>query len=171
MARFWSLSLLIAFLIIIDQLTKGAIQSSLAPGESIQVIKGFFSITHVHNQGAAFGMGAESHPVVRQVLFLFFPVIICCWIFWALIKSLKGPFHVSLAYALVLAGADGNLLDRFTVGYVVDFLLFYWGDERHHFPAFNIADSCITIAAGLLILDYFLQKNKAGNVPNTLSRP
>lgn len=157
MARFWALSLLIAFLIIIDQLTKGAIQSSLALGESFPVINGFFSIAHVHNKGAAFGFGADGHPLFRQIFFLILPVIFCFWIFWALIKSLKGPSYVSLAYALIIAGATGNLLDRFTLDYVVDFLMFYWKDERNHFPAFNVADSCITVAAFLLVIDFIQQ--------------
>ena len=74
-----------------------------------------------------------------------------------LIKTIKGPFYLSLAYALILAGATGNLIDRFTLGYVVDFLLFYWKVEANHFPAFNVADSCITVAAGLLIIDFFQQ--------------
>lgn len=155
MARFWALSLLIAFLIIVDQLSKGTIQSSLALGESIPVINGFFSLTHVHNKGAAFGMGAEGHPFFRQIFFLYLPVIFCFWIFWSLIKSLKGPSYVSLAYALIIAGAVGNLLDRFTLDYVVDFLLFFWKTEEYQFPAFNVADSCITVAAGLLVFDYF----------------
>jgi signal peptidase II len=90
-------------------------------------------------------------------MFLALPVIFCGWIFFMLIKTLKGPFYLSLAYALILAGATGNLIDRFSLGYVVDFLLFYWKDEAHHFPAFNVADSCITVAAGLLIIDFFVQ--------------
>ena len=170
MARFWSLSLLIAFLIIIDQLTKGTIQSSFALGESVPVIQGFFSITHVHNSGAAFGMGADAHPFLRDVLFRYLPLIICGWIFAGLIKSLKGPYYVSLAFALILAGAIGNLLDRFQLGYVVDFFLFYWKDERHHFPAFNIADSCITIAAFLLFIDFLRQFRERMNAANTVSK-
>jgi signal peptidase II len=129
MARFWTLSLLMAALIIIDQLTKGAIQSSLAYGQSFPVITGYFSIAHVHNTGAAFGFMAGSHENIRQVLFLALPVIFCGWIFYLLVKTLKGPFYISLAYALIIAGATGNLIDRFSLGYVVDFLLFYWQNE------------------------------------------
>jgi signal peptidase II len=157
MARFWTLSLLMAFLIIADQLTKGAIQSSLYYGQTIPVIKGFFSIAYVKNTGAAFGFGANGPDWFRQVFFLGLPVVFCGWIFWLLIKTLKGPFFISLAYALIIAGAIGNLIDRFSLGYVVDFLMFYWKDESNHFPAFNVADSCITVAAGLLIIDFFLQ--------------
>ncbi len=90
-----------------------------------------------------------------------------------MVKTLKGPFYMSLAYALILAGATGNLIDRFSLGYVVDFLMFYWKTEDNHFPAFNVADSCITIAGFLLVLDFFIQlKNKKANddVSNTLSK-
>jgi signal peptidase II len=157
MARFWTLSLLMAFLIIADQLAKGAIQTTLFFGQSIPVIEGFFNLAHVHNSGAAFGFMANGPAWFRQIFFLGLPVIFCGWIFMTLVKSLKGPFYISLAYALIIAGAIGNLIDRFSLGYVVDFLLFYWRNENNHFPAFNIADSCITVAAGLLIIDFFQQ--------------
>lgn len=174
MARFWALCLMMATLIIVDQLSKGAIQSSLFYGQTIPVIEGFFSIAYVKNTGAAFGFGAGGPEWFRQVFFLGLPVIFCLWIFWMLIKTLKGPFYLSLAYALIIAGAVGNLIDRFSLGYVVDFLMFYWKDESNHFPAFNVADSCITIAAGLLIIDFFVQlktkKNADKNAPDTLSK-
>jgi signal peptidase II len=157
MARFWTLCLLISALIIIDQISKAAIQSNLYWGQSIPVIEGFFSIAYVKNTGAAFGFMADAPLFYRQILFLALPVIFCGWIFYLLIKTLKGPFYISLAYALILAGATGNLIDRFALGYVVDFLLFYWKAEENHFPAFNVADSCITVAAGLLIIDFFEQ--------------
>lgn len=157
MARFWTLSLLMATLIIVDQLSKGAIQSSLFYGQTIPVIKGFFSIAYVKNSGAAFGFGQDGPEWFRQIFFLALPVIFCGWIFVMLVKTLKGPFYISLAYALIIAGAVGNLIDRFSLGYVVDFLMFYWKDESNHFPAFNVADSCITVAAGLLIIDFFQQ--------------
>lgn len=173
MARFWSLSLLMSALIIIDQLTKGAIESNLYYGQSIPVIKDFFSITYVKNTGAAFGFGADGPLWFRQIFFLGLPVIFCFWIFYLLIKTLKGPFYVSLAYALIIAGAVGNLIDRFNLGYVVDFLMFYWKKEENHFPAFNVADSCISIAAGLLIIDFFVQlraKKTAEHASNPVSK-
>ena len=174
MTRFWTLCLVMAALIIIDQLSKGAIQTSLYYGQSIPVIDGFFSIAYVKNTGAAFGFGQGAHEYFRIVMFLALPVIFCGWIFYMLIKTLKGPFYLSLAYALILAGAVGNLIDRFYLGYVVDFLLFYWKTEANHFPAFNVADSCITVAAGLLIIDFFVQHKAAKaqkNASNPLPKP
>lgn len=175
MARFWALSLMMATLIIVDQLSKGAIQSSLFYGQTIPVIKGFFSIAYVKNTGAAFGFGQDGPEWFRQIFFLALPVIFCGWIFVMLVKTLKGPLYLSLAYALIIAGAVGNLIDRFSLGYVVDFLMFYWQDEANHFPAFNVADSCITVAAGLLIIDFFIQlkakKDTDPNATNPVSKP
>jgi signal peptidase II len=174
MKRFWSLCLLMSTLIITDQLSKGAIQTSFYYGETLPVIKGFFSLAYVKNTGAAFGFGANGPEWFRQIFFLGLPVLFCGWIFWLLIKTLKGPFYISLAYALIIAGATGNLIDRFSLGYVVDFLMFYWKEEANHFPAFNVADSCITIAAGLLIVDFFQQlkekKSLENNAPDTISK-
>ncbi len=174
MKRFWSLCLLMSTLIITDQLSKGAIQTSFYYGETLPVIKGFFSLAYVKNTGAAFGFGANGPEWFRQIFFLGLPVLFCGWIFWLLIKTLKGPFYISLAYALIIAGATGNLIDRFSLGYVVDFLMFYWKEEANHFPAFNVADSCITIAAGLLIIDFFQQlkekKSLENNAPDTISK-
>lgn len=159
-----------ATLIIVDQLSKGAIQSTLFYGQSIPVIEGFFSIAYVKNSGAAFGFMADGPNWFRQIFFLLLPVLFCGWVFYMLIKTLKGPFYISLAYALIIAGAVGNLIDRFSMGYVVDFLLFYWKDEANHFPAFNVADSCITIAAFLLIIDFFAQlRSKKTSDPHAAS--
>jgi signal peptidase II len=158
MNRVWSLSLLISTLIIVDQLSKGAIQSSFALGESVSIIDGFFNFTYVRNTGAAFGMGAGVAEIWRKILFLFLPVLVCVWIIVMFFKSLKGPFYMSLAYALIIAGAVGNLIDRFSLGYVVDFLDFYWKDS--HFPAFNVADSAITVAGFLLAYDVLMSYKK-----------
>lgn len=174
MARFWTLCLVMATLILIDQFTKGAIQSSFQWGETLPVIDGFFSLAYVKNTGAAFGFGAGGPEWFRVIFFLALPVIFCGYIFYMLVKTIKGPFYLSLAYALILAGATGNLIDRFYLGYVVDFFLFYWKEEANHFPAFNVADSCITIAAFLLIYDFYVQakasKHKgAENASNSVS--
>lgn len=174
MKRFWALCLTMATLIIVDQLSKGAIQSSLFYGQTIPVLEGFFSIAYVKNTGAAFGFGAGGPEWFRQIFFLGLPVIFCGWIFYLLIKTLRGPFYVSLAYALIIAGAIGNLIDRFSLGYVVDFLMFYWKDEANHFPAFNVADSCITVAAGLLIIDFIMQlkakRAEGGHATDSISK-
>jgi signal peptidase II len=148
------LTVLMISLIVIDQVTKLAIVQNLGFGETYNVIPGFFNLAYVQNTGAAFGMGQGSPEWLRVIFFLALPVVFCGYIAFLLWKSLMGPLYMSLAYALIIAGAVGNLIDRFRLGYVVDMFMFYWLKEEHHFHVFNVADSCISIAAGLLIYDY-----------------
>ncbi len=147
-------------LILVDQLTKAATVDAIPYGDSIKVIDGFFNLAHVRNTGAAFGMGQGSSEIIRQLFFLFLPVAFCLWILYLFYKTASGPIHNSIAYALILAGAAGNLIDRFRLGYVVDMFMFYWKKEENHFHVFNVADSCVTIAAFLLIYDFFLQERE-----------
>ncbi|MBP9674726.1 MAG: signal peptidase II [Bacteriovoracaceae bacterium] len=152
MNKFWSYLLIMSALLLIDQISKGVIQSTLQLGEGFPVIAGFFDITRVHNTGAAFGFMAGAHENLRKFLFLLIPVLVCVWLIVLIWKSRKEPYMVGFCYSLILVGAIGNLIDRFTLGYVVDFLDFYIGDS--HYPAFNVADSCITVAAILLGFDF-----------------
>lgn len=163
MDRIWKMSIMITVIILADQFTKGMIQQSFMLGESVPIIEGFFNFTYVRNPGAAFGMGRDAPDFLRAIFFLFIPVVACFWMLFLIWKERRNNFLLCLAYSLIFAGAVGNLIDRFSLNYVVDFLDFHIG--YHHFPAFNIADSSISIAAGLLIWDYILQlrsdKNKA----------
>lgn len=151
---------IVILLIFLDQITKYIIQTNFYLGESIPVIQGFFSITYVQNTGAAFGIFADSSNFIRQLVLILVPVVAVIWLVALIIKS-KSRL-LSWSYTLILAGAIGNLIDRIFLSFVVDFLDFYYKDM--HFPAFNVADSCITIAAGLLIIDFlyeiFLKKKK-----------
>lgn len=155
MRKILMLLALIIGLIIIDQVSKNVIQSRFHHGESLEVIKGFFSITYVRNPGAAFGFMANAEDTVRKPLFLLIPIIACMWLVVLIWKTRDKSKVLFLSYGLILAGAIGNLIDRFLLGYVVDFADFYLAD--HHFPAFNVADSAITIAAALLIYDFILE--------------
>ena len=156
MDRIWKNSLLLVVIVLLDQLTKAATQSNFSYGESYPLIEGFFSLTHVRNTGGAFGLLAGSGRLLRVSLFLLLPVGACFWLIrliWIQRKA-KSPL-AGLTYTLILSGAIGNLIDRFFYGYVVDFLDFYWGST--HFPAFNIADSAITVGGVGLFLDFYLQ--------------
>ena len=164
MARFWKLLVLICFLLITDQLVKGWTQTHFKyVGDSLTVIDGFFHLTYVKNTGAAFGMGGEAHPLFRMLMFLAIPTFFSFWVLYMLVKTIKGAWHMSLAYALILAGAIGNLIDRFTLGYVVDMFHFYY--RQWDFWVFNVADSCISVAAGLLLIDMFIQWKKRDEKP------
>lgn len=155
MKRLVAFFIMIVALIAIDQVTKSAIEAHFYYGETYNVIPKFFNLAYVKNTGAAFGMGQNGPEWMRQIFFLALPVAFCLWVLYTMVKSIKGPIHTSIAYALIIAGAVGNLIDRFTLGYVVDMFMFYWMKEEHHFHVFNVADSCITVAAFILIYDHF----------------
>jgi signal peptidase II len=147
----------IVALIIIDQVTKIAILNNFRLGETKVVIDGFFNLAYVQNTGAAFGFMRDGPLLFRQIFFLALPVVFCGWIAWMFVKTITGPLEMSVAYALILAGAIGNLIDRFRLGFVVDMFMFYWKKEEHHFHVFNVADSCVSIAGALLVIDFLKQ--------------
>ncbi len=151
MNRIWRLTLLIVGIVIVDQLTKGAIQSNFTYGETQAVIDGFFNLTYVKNPGAAFGFMAGASKSVRSILFLVLPTLACFYLIFLIWKSRHESVLQGLMFSLILSGAIGNLIDRYTLGYVVDFFDFY--HKSYHFAAFNIADSAISIGAALLIYD------------------
>ena len=159
MKRIFYISLIGALIILVDQFTKGVVQDHFYLGESKVVVEGFFNLTYVRNKGAAFGMGATAPDWVRSVFFLYLPVAACFYLLYLVwvSRNLKN-WMPCFAYGLIFAGAVGNLIDRFMLSYVVDFLDFYI--KTSHFPAFNVADSSISIAAGLLILDLILESKR-----------
>ena len=139
-------------ILIADQFTKVLILGYYQLGDSTAVTS-FFNIVRVHNTGAAFSFLASAGGWQRW----FFTVLGVCaalFILWML-KSHSGQRLFSFAMACILGGAVGNVIDRVLYGYVVDFLDFHW--RGMHFPAFNIADSAITIGAIALILDELLR--------------
>lgn len=134
---------------LLDQATKAWIISTMRIYDSFVVIEGFFSITHVRNPGAAFGFLAGAPPLFRHIFFLAITVAAIALILHYLrVSRIEEPSLVS-ALALILAGAVGNLIDRIRFGEVVDFLDVYIGS--HHWPAFNVADSAITVGAVVLM--------------------
>jgi len=142
---------LTALVVLFDALTKWMIATHVELHDAISVIPNLFSIVHVRNNGAAFGIGAnaESH-IVPFLLNGGAIAVFCIVVVYALRTSLDERV-LQTGLHLILGGAIGNLVDRFRFGYVVDFLDFYVGD--HHWPAFNVADSAICIGIGLLFLD------------------
>jgi len=156
--RLGLMAVIIIIFIFLDQYTKHLVAQNFYLGEVRPIIDGFFNLTHVRNTGAAFGFGAGSSDWFRITFFLALPVIACVWLLWAIWKTAQTNLLMCVAYTLVFAGAVGNLIDRFRLRYVVDFFDFY--HKNYHFAAFNIADSCITIAAFLIIFDYFKEMKK-----------
>lgn len=146
--RFLYLS--IAFAIVgLDRWTKWLIEQKLALYQTISVIPGFFSLTHVRNRGAAFSILADSSSPLRTIFLVGFSAISVIILLWLLWRPLKLRFVTGISLALILGGAAGNLYDRAIYGEVVDFLLFYF--RRWDWPAFNVADSAIVVGGLFLI--------------------
>lgn len=144
--------------VLLDQATKLWVIDAFRLGESVPVISNYFNLTYVRNTGAAFGLLADAHPAFRVPFFLIVPVVALVIIGGILKKLPDGNIRMSLALSLVVGGAVGNLIDRAYLGYVVDFLDFHWRYQTH-FPAFNIADTAISVGVGLMMLDLLLEKH------------
>jgi signal peptidase II len=138
-------------IVIADQVTKAIVRSSVALNTSVTIVPGFLDFTHVQNSGTAYGF-------LDQVNFPYKTALIACFATAALLAV--GFYSASLArhqvvarvgLALIIGGAAGNLLDRVIMGSVVDFVDVYW--QTHHFWAFNVADSAITIGVIVMIAD------------------
>ncbi len=142
---------LAAAIVLADQLTKLAVVRSFAFGERLAVVPGLFDLTLLFNRGAAFSFLAGAGGWQRW-FFTGLGVAAAVFIVWLLARhGSQRLFAFSLT--LILGGAIGNVIDRIVRGQVVDFLLVYW--QRWHWPAFNVADSAITVGALLLIVDEF----------------
>jgi signal peptidase II len=146
---------LAAAVVIIDQLTKQWIMATIALHEQQNVIPGFFDLVYVTNTGAAFGFLAGSKTWLRQAFFIVVAIIALIVIICAY-GHLKRQSRIFIyALGLIAGGAIGNLIDRLRFGSVVDFLDFYLG--TYHWPAFNAADSAITVGVALFLLGTLLQ--------------
>ncbi len=137
------------FVCLTDQVAKLLVVRSFVPGESRAVIPPVFHLTYVQNIGAAFGLFKG-----QQWLFLVCSLLVSGWIIRELVQPRKLPALTAAAYALVLGGAFGNLIDRVRLGYVIDFLDFrVW-------PVFNVGDSAITIGVTFLIWQALFSQSK-----------
>jgi len=147
---------LIVLLLVLDQVTKTALEKSIPWGGSRAVIPGFFNLSHVRNRGAIFGFLNQSGTPLIYILLTLMSLTALGLVIYYFVKVPVSEKLLKFTLALVMAGALGNLIDRIIKGYVIDFLDFYIG--KHHFPSFNVADSCISIGAVLLIYIFFIRK-------------
>ena len=146
---------LAAVIVLLDQYTKLLVMQRFRLYESVQVIPGFFNLTYVRNKGAAFGILSGMHGAWRAVFFIIVSLIALSALVVLIRKT--GERLSLVAYALIGGGAVGNLIDRVRFGEVVDFVDWYF--RSFHWPAFNVADSAITVGVGLLVIEMlFLQK-------------
>lgn len=149
-----------AAVIVADQVTKQLVVRELYVYERIELVP-FLNLVHVHNTGAAFSMFSAA----PAVMFILLGVAVSIWILWWLRTHPDGERLVACALSLILGGALGNVIDRAARGHVIDFIDLHVGDW--HWPAFNLADSAITVGAALLILDMLLaaRRERRGKNP------
>jgi signal peptidase II len=150
---------------VLDRLTKWIVAREVAPWETYTVIPGFFNIIHTENRGAAFSLFAGLDSEWRTFFLVGVSaaaLILIATLLWRpSAGGLGSSQYVRLGLSLVLGGALGNMYDRITRGAVTDFLELYVGD--YHWPAFNVADSAITVGACLVLLDMLRSRRPAPN--------
>jgi len=156
--KYLTLFLVANVLILLDQYSKFLVIAHLPLYHSIEVIDGFFNLTHVRNPGVAFGLLAGLESQYKAWVFVLISTVAIIAILVIYHHTPKEHRMVRIGLILIFSGAIGNLIDRIVYKEVVDFLdVFYQG---YHWPAFNFADSCITIGVGLMILDLFQKHPK-----------
>ncbi|HUD22773.1 MAG TPA: signal peptidase II [Acidobacteriaceae bacterium] len=153
------LLLLSALVILCDRLSKNAIIHRIRPGYDIPIIPGVFRLSHVINTGAAFSLLENMPPNGVRIALIAFSVVAVIVVFVMLWLTGRALSLTSVALALILGGALGNLYDRIRLHHVVDFLAVRI--YHYNWPDFNVADSCIVIGACLLLLEIFRPIPKA----------
>mgnify|MGYP001403361456 FL=1 len=151
--KYKTLLLIIVGMVFLDQATKLYIDSNMELHQSIQVIKNFFQITYIRNSGAAFGILSGFKSPWLTLFFVLISVVAIGIIMFYYHKTPENQRLTLVSFALIMSGAIGNFIDRVFYGEVIDFLYFHW--YQHYWPAFNVADSCITIGVSLLLWNMF----------------
>jgi signal peptidase II len=150
--------LLALFVVLLDRWTKRLVAAHIAMYNHIQIIPGFFRITHTENTGAAFSLFADSPSHWKTAMLISFSVVAMIVVSVLLWKQSRPLTMTGIALSLILGGAVGNLWDRVASGRVVDFLLFYV--RQYQWPVFNLADSAIVVGASLLVLEIIFGQPK-----------
>lgn len=152
-------------LLILDQWTKLLVDSRFILYESVPLIENFLALTYIRNKGAAFGILSDS--AIRVPFFITVSIVALIGILWYLRKIDVSLKLQHWALVLIFSGALGNLIDRIRLGEVIDFIDAHW--YQYHWPAFNVADSAITIGVGLLLVDLWqdeIRRRKEKSVQN-----
>lgn len=156
--KYWLLLICFVFILALDQYTKYEVQQRIRLYQTIKVIDGFFNLTHLRNTGGAFGVLAGKKEGIGSLFFIGVSLGAVGVILYLFHKAKEHERTLSLSLCLVLSGAIGNLIDRIRYGEVVDFLDFHL--FSYHWPAFNIADSAITIGIGLMAIELLFHDRK-----------
>lgn len=155
MRRIVFFTLVALVIIVLDQVTKLWIVSSIPVNRAVEVIPGFFDLVHARNPGAAFGIFSRSAAGYRSAFFIAISAVALVVILWLLITTREPDVYLLAGYTLFFGGAAGNLIDRVLYGEVIDFLDFYVGAV--HWPAFNVADSALCLGTACFFLHVFLK--------------
>jgi len=151
----------------LDQVTKFWVTLHIPMHYSISIVEGFFNITHIRNPGVAFGLFARHESEYKVLFFVVISIIAIIAILSIFHQSPENKKTVRFGLILIFSGAVGNLIDRILYKEVIDFLDFFY--QGFHWPAFNVADSCITTGVGFMIYDLFFgysENTRVSNPPN-----
>ncbi|HEY6769357.1 MAG TPA: signal peptidase II [Candidatus Sulfotelmatobacter sp.] len=151
--------ILALIVVLLDRWSKRLVAARIGLYAHIQIIPGFFRLTHTENTGAAFSLFADSPSHWKTAMLIAFSLIAMVIVSFLLWKQTRALSMTGTALSLILGGALGNLWDRLARGRVVDFLLFYI--KQYQWPVFNLADSAIVVGASLLILEMLLVRDEA----------
>ena len=151
--------LLALAVVLLDRWSKRLVAAHIALYSHIQIIPGFFRLTHTENSGAAFSLFADSPSHWKTAMLIAFSVLAMAVVSMLLWKQTRAFAITGVALSLILGGAFGNLWDRVASGRVIDFLLFYV--RQYQWPVFNLADSSIVIGASLLVLEIVFGREKS----------
>ena len=160
--KYGLLVIVVGCILLLDQWTKYVVVEHLTLYQRVQVIQGFFDLTHVRNTGGAFGMLSGEKGGLGSFLFLGVSFLAVGIILFLIQRMKEHEIRLSVALSLVLGGALGNLIDRFRYGEVIDFLDLYV--SSFHWPAFNIADASICVGIGLMALELLRRDGKKRTV-------
>jgi signal peptidase II len=149
--------LIALIIVLLDRWTKHIVAQRIRLYAHIQIIPGFFRLTHTENTGAAFSLFADSPTAWKTGLLIAFSAVALVVVSVLLWKNHHAHMATGIGLSLILGGALGNLWDRLARGRVVDFLLFYV--KQYQWPVFNLADSAIVVGAGLLVLEILFHKS------------
>ena len=161
--KYWVLLIFCIGILLLDQWTKSLVVEKLPLYQRVEVIQGFFNLTHVRNTGGAFGIFGGEKGGLGSILFVVVSLIAIGAIVFLFLKIKENEKTLAFSFSLILSGAVGNLIDRLRYGEVVDFLDFHL--SSYHWPAFNVADSAICIGIGLMALELLKGDHKKSTQP------
>lgn len=145
-------------ILLLDQWTKYMVLQKLALYQRVEVIQGFFNLTHVRNTGGAFGIFGGEKGGLGSIFFVVVSLIAIGAIVFLFFKVKENEKTLAFSFSLILSGAVGNLIDRLRYGEVIDFLDVHL--STYHWPAFNVADSAICVGIGLMALELLIRDSK-----------